>query len=356
MARTRWIGSLGHGRVDKSGPPVRPVWHGADRFYALGVYIRRDQLSGVVIDVHGRTVELAGGPQGRAFVELPLRGSEVDAVVRGVADLSDRLRAMHPDFASPLGLGVTLSGHVDWHSGTVWRSNRMAWERPVPLAQLLSDATGFPAMVEHDVTALTLAEQMFGLGQGRRSFAVVTVGIGVGAGLVIDYRLWRGRSDTAGELGHMVVTEPGGSRCICGNRGCLETVAGSDGILRAMRQGGRPGVDHIDAAAQLAERGDEVAIRAFERAGNVLGYGLSWLVNLLNLEMIVVRAGETILTSAVYEQAARRSFHEHAFHGAARDCELHVLPRDQELGARSAASMIFRLLPDQLPELGDAEL
>ena len=324
----------------------------AKRFHALGVMIRKDRLFGVIVDVDGNVVGQAGGHEGPAIPAMlmhDLRATDVDSVVDGVAALVGELMALHSDFTQPVGLGVELSGQVDRDRGVVRRSHRMRWDGPVPLAERLEERTGHPTMVEHDVKALALAEQMWGLGQGRRSFAVVTAGIGVGAGLVIDHRLWRGQSGTAGELGHMVV-DPLGLECECGNRGCLETVAGSAGILRTMQ------ASDIDAASKLAQQGDEVAVRAFGHAGEVLGHGLSWLVNLLNLELVIVRADEHLLASGVYEQAARRAFLEHSFYTSGEECELVIQPRDDWLGARSAASMVFRWLPDRVAELGDREL
>jgi predicted NBD/HSP70 family sugar kinase len=333
------------------------TWRGrlpAKSAYALGIYIRKDLLSGVVIDVDGNVAKQGAGRGGPARLTHQLRATDVASVIDGVAALAGQLSALHPDFAQLGGLGVTLSGQVNEDNATVQWSHRMGWDGSVPLAQLLEQATGYPTMVEHDVKALALAEQMFGLGQGRRSFAVVTAGLGVGAALVIDHQLWRGLSGTAGELGHLVV-EPGGKSCLCGKRGCLETVAGSAGILGLMEAGGRPGIHDIEATAQLARKGDELARRAFEHAGEALGRGLSWLVNLFNLELVVVRAEEPMRASGVYEAAARRTFQEHAFYQAAEECELVILSHDHWLGARSAASMVFRLLADRLPELGDAE-
>jgi predicted NBD/HSP70 family sugar kinase len=331
--------------------------HGSDRLYALGVYIRKDLLSGVVVDVDGEIMKYADSPEGWT-ASAPLEATDVNTVVGAVATLVGDLSARHAGFDSPVGLGVTLSGQVDQGNREVRRSRRLGWPTPVSLAERLERATGYATMVEHDVKALALAEQMFGLGQGLESFAVVTADIGVGAALVIHHRLWRGFSDEAGELGHLVVVPVGGRQCLCRNYGCLETVAGSDGILQAMRAAGLADVQDIERASQLAQQGDTLARDAFKHAGEVLGYGLSWLVNMLNLRLIVVRAGPAMLASGVYTENAERSFHEHVLHGATQNCELHILPRDQELGARSAASMALALgrpLPDQLAELGDAE-
>jgi predicted NBD/HSP70 family sugar kinase len=345
---------LERGPTQEPSRPTRPLARDLDRFYAVGVKVRTDRLVGVLVDVDGEFLAGADGHREQRGVEHPLDATDVDSVVRGVAGLVAELLTLHPRPEPPVGLGVELSGQVDERNGVVRQSHRMGWHAPVPLAELLERATGLPTMVEHDVKALALAEQMFGRGQGRRSFAVVTAGLGVGAGLVINHNLWRGKSGTAGELGHMVV-EPGRRRCSCGSWGCLETVAGSGGILQAVREHGRPDVPDIDAASRLAQQGDEVARRAFQEAGEILGRGLSWLVNLLDLELVVVRAEDALRDSNVYEAAARRSFEQYGFYEAARECELEILRYDHPLGARSAGSMVLQVLPDRLPELGDDE-
>jgi predicted NBD/HSP70 family sugar kinase len=322
-----------------------------DRYYAVGVRVREDSLVGVLVDVNGDF--LRDAQREIAARTYSLAASNVRTVVRGVADLVAELLASRPELDDPIGLGVELSGQVDAASGVVRRSHRMDWKEPVPLAERLEEATGHRTMVEHDTKSLVLAEQMFGSGQGRRSFAVVTAGIGVGTGLVINHTLWRGASGTAGELGHFVV-DPHGRKCMCGHRGCLETMAGSNGILQTLREGGRSGdVPDIERASRLAREGDEVVRRAFAEAGALLGLGLSWLANLVDLELIIVHADPALLESDSYVPAARQSFERHSFHAAGERPVLEFKRRDDELAARHAGSMVFRLLPDRLAETGE---
>lgn len=328
---------------------------GSNRHVALGVYIRKGRLVGVVVDVHGQIVKHPGRADDLATLECPLQAPDKDSVVRSVARLARDLTALHPEFGHPVGLGVTLSGLVGPDNRDVRRSDRLGWKEQVPLAELLELATGYPTMVEHDAKVLVLDEQHFGLGQGRRSFAVVTADVGVGSALVVDYRLWRGSWDEAGELGHMALPLVR-RRCVCGKTGCMETVAGSDGILQSIREAGLRDVGDIEAAADLARRGNKVARMAFGRAGKVLGFGLSWLVNLMNLELVVVRAGPELRTTDEYERQARRFFHKGGFHDAADKCELVFQDRDQQLGARSAGSMALQLLNPTARELGDGIL
>jgi len=319
----------------------------------VGVKVRTDSLTGVLVDVNGALLADAGGRREHVRLQDRLQSTDVDAVVRGVARLVSELLASRPELDEPLGLGVEVSGQVDVRSGIVHRSHRMRWWEPVPLAELLEEATGYRTLVEHDTKALVLAEQMFGSGQGRRSFAVVTAGSGIGTGLVINHNLWRGVSGTAGELGHLVM-DPRGRPCSCGRKGCLETMAGSEGILQTIREQNRSeDVSDIEGALRLVHREDEGARRAFEEAGAVLGLGLSWLTNLLDLELVIVHADPPLLESDAYVPAARRSFEMNSFHDLDERPALRFQPRDDWLGARSAGSMVFRLLPDRFAETGE---
>ena len=344
---------LERGPAEEPGRPARARADDLARYYAVGVKVRTDSLIGVLVDVDGGLLASAQGRGSNAGLRYELSATDVDTVVRGVADLVAELLASRPELDEPLGLGVELSGQIDADGGVVHRSHRMGWPEKVPLAELLEQATGHRTLVEHDTKSLALAEQMFGRGQGRRSFAVVTAGLGIGTGMVINHNLWRGARGTAGELGHVVV-DPSGRYCVCGGQGCLETMAGGDGIIQTIRQHGRPDdLPDIDAASELAQQGDEAARGAFDEAGALLGLGLSWLVNLLDLELVIVHVDQPLLDSGAYVPAARRSFEQHSFHAVDEQPELVIEARDDWLGARSAGSMVFRLLPDRLTELGE---
>jgi predicted NBD/HSP70 family sugar kinase len=343
---------LERGTAGEPGRTARPRADDLGRYYAVGVKIRRDRLVGVLVDVDGNFLGDAQGLEKQVGLTHTLTSTDVNIVVREVADLVAELLASHPELDEPIGLGVELSGQIDARNGVVRRSHRMGWQQ-VPLAERLEQATGHRTLVEHDTKSLALAEQMFGRGQGRRSFAVVIAGGGVGTGLVIDHNLWRGETGTAGELGHFVV-DPGGRECVCGQWGCLETMAGSDGILQTIREHGRPDdVLDIDGASLLAQQGDEVVRRAFEEAGAYLGLGLSWLVNLLDLELVIVHADQALLDAGVYEPAAKGSFDKHSFQEEDERPNLKFAPRNDWLGARSAGSMVFGLLPDRIAQRGE---
>jgi predicted NBD/HSP70 family sugar kinase len=174
---------------------------------------------------------------------------------------------------------------------------------------------------------------------------VVKIASGIGCGLFINNELERGKSGLAGELGH-IPSEPEGQRCSCGNRGCLQTVAGSDAIVGALQQAGRTDVQDIAAVAGLVHGGDRTAREVFQRAGEALGRGLATLLNLLNLEAIGLCGEPAILSSGVYLDTVRDTLGRRAFSTAADDCDLWIEERTDELEARGAASMVFDHLVD----------
>jgi glucokinase len=161
------------------------------------------------------------------------------------------------------------------------------------LAQLVSAGVGLPAVALNDANASAVGEQRFGAGRPFASFLMVTLGTGVGAGLILDGKLWTGIDGVAGEFGHLTV-EPNGRHCGCGNRGCLEQYASATAIASlAASLGVAVGSGRPDAArvAALAREGDPKACAVYEQAGAYLGIAAAGVVNLLNLEAIILGGG-----------------------------------------------------------------
>lgn len=313
-----------------------------DRPYAIGVMVNPHELTGVIIDLDGDLVRF-GGTAGEPGVMIR---EVVDAapttVVQGLAALREDLQAIASDLGgSVVGLGVAVGGHVHGDIGEVHFSPNLGW-RAVSLGPMLAQATGLSAVnVENDAKALAVAEQLFGDGVGRRSFAVVRVRGGVGCGLVLDHEIYRGATGLAGELGHLVL-EPGGNACRCGGRGCLETVASRDAMLGAVRAAGRPSPVTIDELTALARQGDHVSLAAIERAGAALGRGLAMLLSLLNLEAVMLYAEEPLIEAPPYLRSVQASLEAHAFSSAASDCTIFPKVLNDVQEARAAASMAFQ--------------
>jgi predicted NBD/HSP70 family sugar kinase len=319
----------GAGGASRPGRPTVPLRVVAEREFVVGVKLTGDHLVGVVVDLLANV---------RASREVPLRGTDVDSVVAAIAGLVAQLRLAVDGPVTRLGVG--LGGHVETSAGMVRYAPFLDW-RDVPLARILGAATGLPAVIENDVNALTVAEQWFGAGIDVRSFAVVTIGAGVGCGLVVNGSLVHGATGLAGELGHIPV-DPAGPECRCGSSGCVETVAADPAILRRVaRATGRDDLD-IRAAAELARQGHPGAADAFTGAGQVVGRALATVGNLLNPERIIL-SGEGLAASDLFEATVRESFHAHAY-GQAGDCDLLIRPLPEHTWARGAAAVAIQNL------------
>jgi predicted NBD/HSP70 family sugar kinase len=314
------------------GRPASPLHVRPDAAYFVGVKVTADELIGVVVDLCART---------RAIRRRPLPERDVPAVVDGIAVLAAELLAEAPQFRAGMRcLGVTVAGDVDRATGSVHYSPFLGWHA-VALADLVRVTTGLDVVVENDVRALTAAEQWFGAGVGADSFALVTVGAGIGCGLVVDGSVIEGARGVAGEVGH-ILAEPDGPPCHCGNRGCVEAIAGTSALLEHLRAAaGQPSLALADAV-ERAHAGDERLRAAYQRAGRAIGLALATVANLIGPERIVL-SGEGLAAYDLFQAQVRETFTTRAF-GAAAECELILRPLPFEEWARGAAAVAIQTL------------
>ena len=322
------------------GRPQRLLSVNLARHFVVGVKIATTTVTGVVTDLGARVL-------GRE--EVRIDGCAPQTALSAAARLVRRLLARFPDAATrALGIGVGLGGHVDAVAGRCRYSGILGW-RDVDVAGPLAAATGLPVHVGNDVNALVVAQRWFGAGRDAENFAVVTLGAGIGCGLLVDGTLFTGSSGLAGEFGHIPV-DPAGPSCTCGRRGCLESLACTPAILTRLGQAGITEPD-IDAAAALArgayEPGDPDAARAraaraaFAAAGDALGRGLSTLCNLINPALVIL-AGEGVSVYDLMRPAAEDALAHHSFSTAAADCTLLVDPVDGDMWTRGAACLVLQ--------------
>lgn len=207
--------------------------------------------------------------------------------------------------------GADCAGLIDGSRGYLYASPNLPGWRDLELAALLGEALGLPVTLDNDVNCAAWGEYLLGAGRGTDHFICITLGTGIGGGVVIGGRLYRGWQGLAGEVGHQIMTGEGPA-CTCGNVGCLEATANAASVVRRAREliaaGGisvLPDVDSLTARQvfEAATGGDGVALEAFARTGHALGRGLANLVHLFNPEVIAVGggvagAGELILAPA----------------------------------------------------------
>ncbi|WP_078606546.1 ROK family transcriptional regulator [Streptomyces violaceorubidus] len=323
-------GYLAESADDESRPalgrPASLVRVDGGRALFLGVKVTGDEVIGVLTDLCCRVLVAR---------HLPLADRRPQAVLATLADLTQELLAEADGLGvHVVGAGVAVSGDVDRARGLVRYSPFLEW-REVPLAELAAMTTGLPVTVDNDVRALTVAEQWFGAGVGLSDFALVTVGAGIGCGLVVHGRVVAGAHGVAGEIGHVTV-DPAGPLCHCGNRGCVEAVAGEAAIVDRVRRATGTEVADAAEAAALAHQGVAAAQEAYARAGEAIGRGIATVANLLGPERVII-SGEGLAAYDLFAEQIRDSFAAAAFGSAAR-CDVRTRPLPFEEWARGAAA------------------
>lgn len=281
----------------------------------------------ISMDIGGTNIRLAIVSKDGAVIvrsQLPCRVSEgrsplLEAVrkefekMRGIAQNSDLKIA---------ALGVGFPGLID-RTGTVVSSVNLKPVNGFNLQQWLESVSGIPSIIINDANAAAVAEMSYGAGRPFSSVLHLTLGTGVGSGLILDGKLWTGGDGVASEFGHVTV-EPNGQRCQCGNLGCLEQYASAgaitgfakqkivDGVVSSL---GRIAGDSLEAAdvASAAYGGDLLALECFSMAGRYLGIACASAVNMLNLDAIIFGGGVSesfdLIAPAIRKEVDVRAFH-----------------------------------------------
>lgn len=215
-------------------------------------------------------------------------------------------------------VGVGAPGVIQMDKGIVVKSPNFPDWNNLPLRDELQKALQIPVVIENDANAAALGEQWRGAGRDIGSMILLTLGTGVGGGIVLDNRIWHGADGMAGEIGHMTLV-PDGRHCSCGNTGCMEMYASARGIVQSYCEGlgasrSADGVRGVTSEKiyQLAEEGDVLARRVMMDMGRMLGIGIANLINIFNPQMIVigggVKAAWPLFIGATREEIMRRAF------------------------------------------------
>src|ERR1700719_4293816 len=235
----------------------------------------------------------------------------LDAAARMVDEV---LAEAQVDRNSVIAAGIGIPGPVDRSTGTAGSPTILPGWIGVRIADEMHDRLGVPVEIENDANLGALAELTWGAGRDCSNFVYIKVATGIGAGLVIDGKLLRGATGTAGEIGHTTLDESG-ALCYCGNRGCLETVASGPAIIKLV--GPLTGeVPTLARIVQLAGAGELRCHRAISDAGHEIGVAIASLCNLINPERVIV-GGLLSRTGEVLLQPMRESIRRHAVQAAA---------------------------------------
>jgi predicted NBD/HSP70 family sugar kinase len=310
----------------RGGRPPRLLSFSRSAGVAIGIDFGKRHLRVAAADLSHTILAEAERPANAADPAA----AGLDAAVALVGEVMEQAGVVSADV---VGVGMGLPGPIDTRSGRVGSSSILPGWVGVRAADELAERVGVPAAVDNDANLGALAELQWGAASERRNVAYLKVSTGIGAGLVLDGRLFHGAGGLAGEIGHTIVDEQG-AVCRCGKRGCLETLAGASALVELLEPRLGRTISTADLL-ELASSGDSGARRVIADAGRHIGGALATLCDLFNPELIVV-GGELSQAGDVLVDPMREQVHRNAIPATARDVEIvtGVLgPRAELLGA-----------------------
>lgn len=283
--------------------------------YAIGVDLGGTNLRIAAVDDNGQLLQkLTTGTK----VSLG-RDAVIDEMTSAIRDLVAKLG----DESRLAGVGIGVPGIIDKRTGMLRESPNLPGWGDYPVRDEIERRLQAPVILENDANAAAMGEAWLGAAQGKEDMCMITLGTGVGGGIVMHGRVWHGMNGMAGELGHMTI-DPNGPRCNCGNYGCVESFASATAVMRMAREaiasGTAPELSRAASAQDvefnakavnnLAIQGDEPAQAIFSKVGWALGILMSNIINALNLPIYVIGGGVSAAWSsfspAMFEEVLKR--------------------------------------------------
>jgi glucokinase len=322
----------------------------AEKKWIVGVDLGGTNIAVGVLPLHGGDGEVL------ALKSMPTeagRGAKfvVDRITAMINEAIAQVLSQHGGGREDVaGVGVGSPGPLDRETGTIIATPNLGW-RNFPLRDLVANGAGLPAVLDNDANCATFGEWWLGAGRGVDTLVGLTLGTGIGGGIVLDGRIFHGSTDAAGEIGHMTIDSTG-RKCKCGNYGCLEAYASGPAIaLRAVEGleasaesvlpdlvGGR--LDEITAATvyEAVMLGDRYATEVMHETAKFLGTGIANVINVLNPEMVVIaggvtRAGDHLLVPLRAEVRRR------AFRSSEEACRITLAELQSTAGVIGAAGV-----------------
>jgi glucokinase len=311
----------------------------------------------VGVDLGGTTTKLAFVTTEGEIVrkwEIPTDNTNEGQNITGnIAKAIDEKLAEHDQLKSNLlGIGMGAPGPVNYEKGIVLNVVNLGWPDNYPLKDRLEAATSLPAAIENDANSAALGEMWIGAGAGAKDLVCVTLGTGVGGGVIVGGKVVQGINGAAGEIGHITAIPSGGAPCNCGKTGCLETVASATGIVRLAKIELAKGIKG-ELSEKLAENGSITAKDVFDAARNSdelaqsvldevsfhLGFVLASIANTLNPEKIVLGGGVS-KAGDILVDSVKNNFEKFAFSPVRVSTKLALATLGNDAGVLGAAWLI----------------
>jgi N-acetylglucosamine repressor len=251
----------------------------ADSRYLMGLNLGQEKFLGAIVNLRGEIKEM---------VEVPVHDDNGQNALEAVSQIISRL--VRTKLKPIVAIGVGTPGLVNTREGVVLNAVNLDWQ-DLPLGQLLQKKFKIPVSILNDSQATAIGEYVYSGKADEGNLIVVNVKHGIGAGILINGRLFQGDGGGAGEIGHVVVQE-NGEFCRCGKQGCLETVSSAHAVLRQLN------MTSIDQVQSALEAGDANAQRIITKAAHYLGISLANLIGTLNIQKIVLTGDMTRLGNA----------------------------------------------------------
>lgn len=285
--------------------------------YSLGIDIGGTKISTAVVNIKGEII---------TKTRIPTNAEKgVSEMVKRVVNAAEKtLQSSNLEKNKICGVGIGVPGPVDYEKGVlIFAPNLSGW-RNVPFKKMIQQRINLPVYLENDANAAALGEKLFGSGRDVNNLVYITISTGIGAGVIINGKLYQGSTGTAGEVGHMTI-DINGPLCECGNRGCFEALASGNAVAREMREmlsSGKSSVitkwveeikevkaEHVFKAAR---EGDVSAKKIVEKTCRYLAAGIGNVINLLNPELIIIGGGVSnawdVIRGPVMKELKKRAF------------------------------------------------
>ncbi|MDF1499521.1 MAG: ROK family transcriptional regulator [Anaerolineales bacterium] len=304
--------------------------------YVVGLKLAEDNITAALLDLEANLIE--------TYTDKFENHTTDDAIHSLNNVISDLLQIGEIRKEQLIGVGVGLAGIVDAETGVLQHSPIFGWH-DFDLKNSLQDKLEVPVYLDNDVNTLTLTEKWFGAGQGVDHFLTVTIGRGVGLGIVIDGQLYHGSHGGAGEFGHTVIN-PEGVVCDCGKRGCLETIVSDPSLMRSAADAYAAGrsneeVSDIEELVKLGQEGHPVVTEIFDQAADALAQGLANLINVLCPQLIII-SGEGIRAGDLIFDPMFAALPTYVMPGLSEHVELRIDDWEDHAWARGAAGIVLR--------------
>ncbi|UZN04485.1 ROK family transcriptional regulator [Cellulomonas sp. S1-8] len=328
------------GRAESTGGKPRMLLQldPAARF-AVGVHLDHAGITYVIANLGGQVV---------ARWRRPGTGSDDprDVVARIAAEISATVARVGVDPARLLGVGVVSPGPLSTSTGMTLAPPVMQHWADFPLAEAIEDAVGLPVLLDNDATASALGEYWSGGVPTGAVCAALYMATGIGAGIIVDGTVYRGRSSNTGEIGHVCV-DVDGPRCWCGGRGCVEVLAGPTAVVaRATAAGialpGRNVTEDFAALARAASRGEDVPMRLLAESARYLGVAAQALANILDLDLVVLTGASFAHAGSLYLPIVQEQLRTGFFARATHDVRVTISSHASESAAVGGAALVLQ--------------